>query len=375
MADEFSEEEIRQELNTLGYRNVPPERLARLKSDLDMFVAMERSKNSSDYSTADVSSLQSSEYTTEHSDTRHASTRRYSDDYARTGNATGVFTTTNKTDDKNEAGLTDLSYKYRSGLNASDSNITNKATAHDAGEEYIREEIESSRITPDSDFGKSNNLRTFYVSVPERDLLTRYHSNDTNNDLNTTETSTSSAGEGKKMMKRKVLRKIDGEKHVDESITESETDDDVYGLMQRLTRLPLNECTNYQPKYTIPKRPYSAAQPSYRLPENYNGPKSLIRPITANPHTKNIKKTDPVNRLQMYQQSWNKHKRPEEKSHKCLRWNIREQMLYHNEVTKKSQRSYVPNDYVIPSDKKRKSLRWQIRQDMAEGVLPGSQWY
>ena len=39
-------------------------------------------------------------------------------------------------------------------------------------------------------------------------------------------------------------------------------------------------------------------------------------------------KTDPVNRYQQYAQQWNKSKVPEEKTHKNLRWSIREQMLY-----------------------------------------------
>lgn len=61
----------------------------------------------------------------------------------------------------------------------------------------------------------------------------------------------------------------------------------------------------------------------------------VIRPMTENPHTKNIRRSDPVTRYQQYQQSWQAQKAPGEKAHKSLRWNVREQMLYHDEVVEK----------------------------------------
>ena len=57
--------------------------------------------------------------------------------------------------------------------------------------------------------------------------------------------------------------------------------------------------------------------------------------MTSQPHTKNIKKTDPVSKYQQYRESWQSQRAPGEKKHKALRWHVREHMLYHDEVVKK----------------------------------------
>ncbi len=57
--------------------------------------------------------------------------------------------------------------------------------------------------------------------------------------------------------------------------------------------------------------------------------------MTAHPHTKNIRKNDPVDRYQQYKQSWTAQRAPGEKTHKHLRWSVREHMLYHDEVVQK----------------------------------------
>jgi len=62
---------------------------------------------------------------------------------------------------------------------------------------------------------------------------------------------------------------------------------------------------------------------------------SVIRPMSAEPHMKNIKKCDPVSRYQQYNKSWGSQRAPGEKAHKGLRWNVREHMLYHDQVVQK----------------------------------------
>ena len=62
---------------------------------------------------------------------------------------------------------------------------------------------------------------------------------------------------------------------------------------------------------------------------------SVIRPMTSHPHTKNVKKHDPVSRYQQYRESWTSQRAPGEKNHKSLRWNVREQMLHHDQVIEK----------------------------------------
>ncbi|XP_067901424.1 centriolar and ciliogenesis-associated protein HYSL1 isoform X1 [Heterodontus francisci] len=101
-----------------------------------------------------------------------------------------------------------------------------------------------------------------------------------------------------------------------------------------------------------------------------NAPKSFIRPLMDHPHTRNIKKNDPVAKYFEYKRNWETFKAPGEKDRKELRWGIREQMLYKNQLPLKPQHIYVPNDYVVPTEKKRSALRWQIRHELASGAIP-----
>ena len=57
--------------------------------------------------------------------------------------------------------------------------------------------------------------------------------------------------------------------------------------------------------------------------------------MEKDPHTKNIKKADPVAKYQQYRSSWQQYRPPGEKQHKSIRWGIREQMLYHDQVVDK----------------------------------------
>ena len=60
----------------------------------------------------------------------------------------------------------------------------------------------------------------------------------------------------------------------------------------------------------------------------------ILRP-SEHPHTRNIRKSDPVARYQQFRQSWTQQRAPGEKKHNQLRWNVREQMLAHDQVIEK----------------------------------------
>lgn len=60
----------------------------------------------------------------------------------------------------------------------------------------------------------------------------------------------------------------------------------------------------------------------------------ILRP-SEHPHTRNIRKSDPVARYQQFRQSWTQQRAPGEKKHNQLRWNIREQMLAQDQVVEK----------------------------------------
>lgn len=178
--------------------------------------------------------------------------------------------------------------------------------------------------------------------------------------------------------KRKVLRKqIDGTPRVfDESLVEDirggrgryrlhdlSVDDSDPRLLHNIT----NESIQ------LPPRPHSAKPMTKQNPQfdaftKPNQPPSFIRPNTSDPHMRNIRKVDPVNKYHKYKEFWSTVKAPGEKSHKELRWEVKAQMMYKEEPAPKPQRVYVPNTYVVPTSKKRSALRWQVRHALERGL-------
>lgn len=57
--------------------------------------------------------------------------------------------------------------------------------------------------------------------------------------------------------------------------------------------------------------------------------------MSKEPHQQNIRRNDPVTQFQKYQNSWKQHRAPGDKAHSALRWNVREHMLYQDQVVKK----------------------------------------
>lgn len=49
----------------------------------------------------------------------------------------------------------------------------------------------------------------------------------------------------------------------------------------------------------------------------------VIRPPTSHPHTRGLKKNDPVNRYHQFQHLWASYKPPGERARNSLRWSIR----------------------------------------------------
>lgn len=54
---------------------------------------------------------------------------------------------------------------------------------------------------------------------------------------------------------------------------------------------------------------------------------SVIYPSFDHPHTKNLRRADPVARFHQMRQCWALQQAPGENERKGLRWNVREQML------------------------------------------------
>ena len=56
--------------------------------------------------------------------------------------------------------------------------------------------------------------------------------------------------------------------------------------------------------------------------------------MTGHPHTRNVKRDDPVTRYQHYAQVWKEQKAPGEKDHRNVRRNVRQHMTHHDSLPK-----------------------------------------
>ncbi|XP_046848754.1 hydrolethalus syndrome protein 1-like [Xenia sp. Carnegie-2017] len=153
-------------------------------------------------------------------------------------------------------------------------------------------------------------------------------------------------------IKRKVLRKRNGETHVFDESFSQENATDVSDLEKRLQQLPLKDNYENSDDDTMSERS-SVLQP-WR--QNRHSLPSFIRPKQDVLNSKNNRKTDPVRRYHQFKEEWSSNKVPGEKLHKNLRWSTREQMLRYEPV-EKPRHSHAPNNYVAPTQKKRQALR------------------
>ncbi|XP_046899444.1 hydrolethalus syndrome protein 1 isoform X4 [Hypomesus transpacificus] len=188
-------------------------------------------------------------------------------------------------------------------------------------------------------------------------------------------------------IKRKVLRKVKGQVHVFDESTYSEDSGAVSGLEERLGDLHVSMSANHDSE--LERTDTDSISDSFEadgLPSAFEAyikgmvrsqsendirprAKSFIRPLMDHPHTRHLKKTDPVAKYFQYKQDWEMFKPPGQKERKALHWKIRDQLSY-QPPPPKPQKIFVVNSYVVPTEKKRSALRWEVRHDMANGLLP-----
>ncbi|KAM9362941.1 centriolar and ciliogenesis-associated protein HYLS1 [Symphorus nematophorus] len=193
--------------------------------------------------------------------------------------------------------------------------------------------------------------------------------------------------QGRRFIKRKVLRKHKGQSLVCDESVYSEDSDAASCLEERLAELHLSTAAQHdfeteneditsqsdtQSSETegISMSAFESYLRGMTRAQSDGGvrpkPKSFIRPVRHQPA---IKKTDPVAKYFQYKQLWEMFKLPGETDRKAIRLEIKERLAY-QPPPPKPRRVYVPNTYVVPTEKKRSALRWEIRNDLANGLLP-----
>ncbi|XP_007896652.1 hydrolethalus syndrome protein 1 [Callorhinchus milii] len=367
---EFTEEQIQQHLALLGYSNIPEHRLQEFKKDLEELINHERSKSNSttSFSPESVESKASSNHVSQ----------------ARIQSTCQPLAATQITQQEFSSGKENQVALPSNGRGF----LHRHPGRYCQPDSYI-----SSSVAPNPSQFRCN-------SAPCTLML----HNSPDQESNSSQAHSDNNPEGpcgskrKPTLRRKVLRKKNGEVQVcDESVT-SETDcDSVSELEQRISRFQTLYHDAESDEESEESRSIDSGIIAYRGPgsaqtyftrdmwshrptgnEGSNalcGPKSFIRPVMDHPHTRNLKKTDPVTKYFEYKREWDTFKMPGEKDQKELRWVIRQQMLYKSRQPPKPQRMYIPNDYIVPTDKKRSALRWGIRHDMANGTIPHKLFY
>ncbi|XP_068607541.1 centriolar and ciliogenesis-associated protein HYLS1 [Brachionichthys hirsutus] len=207
--------------------------------------------------------------------------------------------------------------------------------------------------------------------------------------------------QGRRFIRRKVLRKRDGESLVCDESVYSEESDTTSVLEERLEELRLSPSDRRDLEtededmtgdsdeaegtstVTLETRGTGVVgdvvrgrRTSLTVTRNHSSSlfgqtgarrdkaKSFIRPVIQT-----TKKTDPVAKYFQYKQFWEMFKLPGETDRRALRLEVKERLEYQPPLPK-PRRVFVPNSYVVPTEKKRSALRWQIRNDLAGGLLP-----
>ncbi|KAL6469201.1 hypothetical protein MHYP_G00227250 [Metynnis hypsauchen] len=358
---DFSEEEIEQQLAALGYTNITKERLLEFKRDLDLLISHEKSKSqtSAEWSSPKSQSCVSKSppvITKEKVQVHSVGSSYYM--YSHNGAA-----------DQQRPVLTST-FHEDSHENVMNPGPYDSYIKHSMAPRYTRPSTAPNRLEVEEAPSEIYHsvLDSSQTVSPDREL----HTN------------------AKPAMKRKVLRKQRGQSQVCDESTYSEDSDPISELEQRLDHLRVSashgrreldseseETGSYSDRHSSTTEELPSAFQAYikgmtrsRSESDIRPrPKSFIRPVMDHPHTRNLKKTDPVAKYFQYKQNWEMFKPPGEKSRKALHWAIREQLMY-QPPPPKPQRTYVPNTYVVPTEKKRSALRWEIRHDLANGIIP-----
>lgn len=344
---EFSEEEIQQQLEHLGYKNISKEKLQEFKKDLDQLI------HSGEWQT-----LTSPENSTIISPNTSppAFTKEKVGRCMFKESSEGFFLHPQNRDHDVRV------------LSPQNRVVAPESVRFDS---YARHTIAPK---PSSEVGRPNRLQT------ETDLDETLQTD--------SYMSTPGSSHGRRIVKRKVLRKHKGQSLVCDESVYSEDSEGASCLEDRLADLHLLTSVQHESEsddLTSHSESPSSESLSEGAFESYvrgmcrsqsDGdirpkPKSFIRPVLG---PTGPKKTDPVAKYFQYKQLWDMFKLPGENDRKALRWEIKERLAY-QPPPPKPPKVLVPNTYTVPTEKKRSSLRWEIRNDLAMGNLPHSYNY
>ncbi|GFO33495.1 hydrolethalus syndrome protein 1 homolog [Plakobranchus ocellatus] len=315
---EFTDSEIREELARLGYKDVPDDKLLEFKKDLMKLIQSERSKSNSLNSS--VEERQNEEFVKSPeenilSDRQLWREKKYLEDWNYLGHDKVRPATAGPTASQRD-------YAARSfGL--------------------FEQPIDLGLDCPAQKYGKNNSsCGAEYCSC-----------------------CCSPSEIGNRQMKRKTLRSTSaGQLCADESVSENDAAG-IYELYERVRNLAMRDCECGKGKPTS-----SDYEPPYRI-SGVNKCPSFIRSGEP-PHTKNLVKTLPWKRHQMYLRLWKAQPVVGEDIRKGIRSEMHAKMLQKDEIKKLPRKVFKPNKYVPPPENPRYKLRWDIRKANSQYEIP-----
>uniref|UniRef100_A0A0B6Y8Z5 Centriolar and ciliogenesis-associated protein HYLS1 C-terminal domain-containing protein n=1 Tax=Arion vulgaris TaxID=1028688 RepID=A0A0B6Y8Z5_9EUPU len=325
---DFTDGEIREELARLGYKDVPEDKLADFKKDLMRLIHSERSKNSSFNSSNEGSKPEVKDF----SPTPELDPVFAARNFSNHGNQ---WLRNNYKEDWHYQGE-----EMQPSIAQSKRDHSRNATVSDS---YTHPSVPVAIVTDGKDYvtNKQNNYSSGNYSDSDADSVARY-------------------------VKRKTVRKgTNGNKVVDESFSTTDSIDNsgLYDVYEKIKRLAMRDCECGK------TRPTSAeSEPPYRI-KGVNRNPSVMMTRKEPPHTRNLVRTKPFQRHQMYQRAW-KLQPPigEDFRHGVCR-DVHSKLLKKEEV-KLSHKVFVPNAYVVPSEKPRYELRWAVRKSNQNYEIP-----
>lgn len=337
----FSEEEIEEQLGLLGYKNIPKHRLFEFKQDLDELIRRRGWRNQTPPSQTNITS-------------QTIATQPSPPAYIKEKVSCSEVFLLNAGKDHQDVGF----YQRKAG--GWQQGQSDSYAQHSVAQRQQLHPGTPSRLQVEHDPDRTLNLPTAnsHASSPEP--------------------------QERRLIKRKVLRKHEGQWQVcDESVHSEDSDGANCCLEERLVDLHLSpsaqqdveeveqEQDQNDSHSSHTERSSLCAFQSYLTPTLTHEdlrpkPKSFIRPTMSQ---QSIKKSDPVARYFQYKQIWDMFKCPGETDRRALRWEIKERLAY-QPPPPKPQKVFAPNTYTVPTEKKRSALRWEVRHNLANGLHP-----
>jgi len=360
---QFTDEEIKEQLEALGYFNVSQERIQQFKKDLHSLIQSDTSSVNQSWTTGSTATdLDNSSFLNPSSGAAQLKKQPKVAFNLLPGTSNHVNTNLQTGSSKQ---LVQSNYQPKPKISSKSHQaittevLTDQDSSFVTNETTIDEENVAMETTNDEGCHDNNDITD---DVLDDVMRSSVRSSFSNNSL--------SSGEHRVIQKRKVSRKQkDGTSKV---FNESLLCDENQRVFRNNHYDVISE-TGSENSSAVDVRPHTARPLGKRA--DSNSPFSIQLPSFIRPdvYPKNqLKKQDPVDKYGKYKEHWQCNNIPtkEGNRHKELRWQIKAQMLYKEEPATKPTRVYVPNNYVVPTTKKRSKLRWQVRHALARGIKP-----